>query len=86
MNSIKKLLDLLTPPKRKRTYLLLGMAVLAELVETNSLVKTTYKNLGYTEPQQLLFALGMLVFVLTVVSLAFKVLTTYAQLNFTLAR
>lgn len=64
------------------------MAVLAnpELVETNVLLSNAYKKLGFTDPQQFLFALGILVFVLLVVSLAFKALTTYAQLRFTLMR
>jgi ABC-type multidrug transport system fused ATPase/permease subunit len=64
------------------------MAVLAnpELVETNALLNAAYTRLGFTDPQQFLFALGMLVFVLLVVSLAFKALTTYVQLRFTLMR
>ena len=107
MRTIKKLLDLLTPPERKRAYLLLGMilvmalldmigvasimpfmAVLAnpELVETNSILNVVYTRLGFTDPQQFLFTLGVLVFVLLVLSLAFKALTTYAQLRFTLMR
>jgi ABC-type bacteriocin/lantibiotic exporter with double-glycine peptidase domain len=107
MRTIQKLLDLLTPSERKRTYMLLGMiltmalldtigvasimpfmAVLAnpELVETNALLYTAYTKLGFTEPRQFLFVLGMLVFVLLVVSLAFKALTTYAQLRFSLMR
>jgi ABC-type multidrug transport system fused ATPase/permease subunit len=107
MRTIQKLLDLLTPPDRKRAHLLLGMilvmalldmvgvasimpfmAVLAnpELVQTNSFLNAAYTQLGFADPQQFLFALGMLVFVLLVVSLAFKALTTYAQLRFTLMR
>lgn len=107
MRIIKKLLDLLTPPERKRGYLLLGMivimakldmvgvasimpfmAVLAnpEYVETNALLNTAYTALGFTDPQQFLFALGILVFMLLIVSMAFKALTTYAQLRFTLMR
>jgi len=64
------------------------MAVLAnpELVETNALLNAAYIQLGFTDPQQYLFALGMLVFVLLLVSLAFKALTTYAQLRFSLTR
>lgn len=64
------------------------MAVLAnpELVETNALLRTVFTQLGFTDPQQFLFALGMLVFVLLVVSLAFKALTTLAQFRFTLMR
>jgi ABC-type multidrug transport system fused ATPase/permease subunit len=107
MRTINKLLDLLTPPERKRAYLLLGMilvmalldmigvasimpfmAVLANpnLIESNTFLSAVYSQLGFTDPQQFLFALGMLVFVLLVVSLGFKALTTYAQLRFTLMR
>lgn len=64
------------------------MAVLAnpELIETNAFLNTAYTQLGFTAPQQFLFALGMFVFVLLMVSLAFKTLTTFAQLRFTLMR
>ena len=67
------------------------MAVLAnpELVETNVALKTAYAASSYFRidtPEQFLFALGILVFVLLVGSLAFKALTTYAQLRFTLMR
>ena len=90
---IKKLLDLLTPPERKRAGLLLGMigvasimpfmAVLAnpEIIETNAMLNAVYQaagqHLGIATTEQFLFALGML---------AFKALTTYAQLRFTLMR
>lgn len=98
---------MLTPPERKRAFLLLGMivvmalldmigvasimpfmAVLAdpELVETNAFLNTAFTKLGFTDSRQFLFALGMLVFVLLVVSLAFKALTTYVQMRFTLMR
>lgn len=107
MHTIKKLLDLLTAPERKRAGLLLGMilimalldmvgvasimpfmAVLAnpELVQSNKFLYAAYINLGFTDPQRFLFALGTLVFLLLVVSLAFKALTTYAQLRFALMR
>lgn len=64
------------------------MAVLAnpQLVESNVILATTYKSLGFTDPQQFLFFLGVFVFVLLVLSLGFKALTTYAQLRFTLMR
>ncbi len=64
------------------------MAVLAnpDLVKTNALLNAVYTNLGFADPQQFLFALGMLVFVLLLASLGFKALTTYAQLRFTLMR
>jgi ABC-type multidrug transport system fused ATPase/permease subunit len=107
MRTIKKILDLLTPPERKRTGLLLGMifvmamldmagvasimpfmAVLAnpELVKTNTILNVAYAKLGFADSQQFLFALGILVFVLLVVSLAFKALTTYVQLRFSMMR
>jgi ABC-type multidrug transport system fused ATPase/permease subunit len=67
------------------------MAVLAnpDLVETNSLLNLTFTaahRFGIDSTEQFLSALGMLVFMLLVVSLAFKALTTYAQLRFTLMR
>ena len=64
------------------------MAVLAnpDLVESNLTLNAVYVKLGFGDPQQFLFALGIVVFVLLVVSLAFKALTTYAQLRFTLMR
>ena len=67
------------------------MAVLAypELVQTNALLNaafTTSRYIGIHTPEQFLFALGALVFVLLVTSLAFKALTTYAQTRFALMR
>ena len=67
------------------------MAVLAnpELVQTNAILNTTFTAagaIGVTTRDQFLFLLGIMVFVLLVVSLAFKALTTYAQLRFTLMR
>ena len=67
------------------------MAVLvnAELVNTNIFLKTAYaasNNFGIDTTEQFLFALGVLVFIFLVLSLAFKMLTTYAQLRFTLMR
>jgi hypothetical protein len=67
------------------------MVVLAnpELVETNAILNTAFaasSHLGVDTPEQFLFALGIGVFVLLVGSLAFKALTTCAQLRFTLMR
>ena len=64
------------------------MAVLTnpELVETNQFLSTAFTQLGFTDPQNFLFALGSMVFVLLIFSLGFKALTTYAQLRFTLMR
>ena len=65
------------------------MAVLAnpEMIQTNAALNTAFttsRHIGIYTPGQFLFALGVLVFILLVVSLAFKALTTYAQLRFTL--
>lgn len=64
------------------------MAVLAnpQLAETNAILVLVYAGLGFTDPQSFLFFLGVVVFLVLVVSLAFKALTTYAQLRFTLMR
>ena len=67
------------------------MAVLAnpDLVKTNVLLETAYAfsgHFGVTTIEQFLFALGILVFSMLMISLAFKALTTYAQLRFTLMR
>jgi len=61
------------------------MAVLAnpEIFETNVMLNVVYQaasqHLGIATTEQFLFALGMLVLVLLVVSLAFKVLTSYKR-------
>lgn len=107
MQTLKKLLDLLTPHERRRAAMLLGMilgmsfldtfgvasiipfmAVLAnpEMVETNALLNAAYTRLGFSDPRAFLLALGQLVFVLLVASLAFKAVTTYAQMRFALMR
>lgn len=67
------------------------IAVLAdpELVQTNAVLNTAFtisRHIGIDIPEQFLFALGVLVFVLLVTSLAFKALTTYAQTRFALMR
>jgi ABC-type multidrug transport system fused ATPase/permease subunit len=67
------------------------IAVLAnpELVQTNAVLNTAFtmsSHIGIHTHEQFLFALGVLVFVLLVASLAFKALTTYAQTRFALMR
>ena len=67
------------------------MAVLAnpEVVQTNDLLNASFKlsaQLGIRTIEQFLFVLGLLVFLLLVISLAFKALTTYAQTRFALMR
>jgi ABC-type multidrug transport system fused ATPase/permease subunit len=62
------------------------MAVLAnpELVESNLILNYIYRKIGFKDTDNFLFALGLLVFILLVFSLAFKALTTYAQTRFSL--
>ena len=67
------------------------MAVLTnpELLQTNTLLKTAFAyshHIGIQTSEQFLFALGFLVFVMLVASLAFKAVTTYAQIRFVLMR
>lgn len=67
------------------------MAVLGnpELVQTNGVLNTAFlisHHIGIHTLEQFLFALGVLVFLLLVTSLAFKALTTYAQTRFVLMR
>jgi ABC-type multidrug transport system fused ATPase/permease subunit len=67
------------------------MGVLAdpELVQTNVLLNTAFKvthHIGINTIEHFLIALGVLVFVLMFISLAFKALTTYAQTRFVLMR
>ena len=64
------------------------MAVLSnpEIVETNAILKAAFKftNIyGIENSQQFLFLLGVLVFVMLVLSLFFKALTIYVQVRFT---
>ena len=63
------------------------MAVLTnpDLIETNLILNIMFqksKMFGVENNQQFLFALGILVFMLLIISLAFKALTTYQQLRF----
>lgn len=63
------------------------MAVLTNpsLIETNSILQSGYRIsaiFGIQNQQQFLFFLGIIVFILLVISLLFKSLTTYAQVRF----
>ncbi|PKN42501.1 MAG: ABC transporter ATP-binding protein [Deltaproteobacteria bacterium HGW-Deltaproteobacteria-18] len=61
------------------------MAVLAnpEVVETNKWLALVYGELGYGDPKEFLFFLGVAVFVLLLSSICFKALTQWALLRFT---
>lgn len=60
------------------------MAVLSnpQLIETNKTLVFINKALGFGDSQKFLLFLGFIVFVLLVLSLTFKALTTYALLRF----
>jgi len=67
------------------------MTVLAnpELLQTDAVLNTAFtlcRHIGIYTPEQFLFALGALIFLLLLTSLAFKALTTYAQTRFALMR
>ena len=67
------------------------IAVLAnpELVQTNSMLNTAFtysQHIGIQNTKQFLFALGLFVFAMIVISLTFKAFTTYAQTRFALMR
>ncbi len=60
-----------------------------ELVETNFILKTAYETssiIGVKNTQQFLFLLGISVFLLLIISLSFKALTSYVQVRFTTMR
>ena len=57
-----------------------------EVVETNPWLSSVYNQLGFTDPERFLFFLGLVVFVVLVVSISFKALTKWVMLRFTLMR
>ncbi len=106
MQTLNKILFLLTPDERKKAVLLLlmiivmalldmigvasilpFMAVLTNpsLIESNIILNFMFRTssaLGVENNQQFLFALGVLVFVTLLISLIFKALTHYVQVQF----
>jgi ABC-type multidrug transport system fused ATPase/permease subunit len=62
------------------------MAVLAtpQLIETNAILAAVYTGLGFADSQSFMFFLGISVFVVLVLSQAFKAIATYVQLRFVL--
>lgn len=60
-----------------------------ELIETNLLLSKAFfiaNRFGFYTKSEFLFVLGILVFILLLISLSFKALTSYAQLHFALMR
>ena len=110
MQTLKKLLFILTPNELKHAGLLLVMILIMalldmigiasilpfisvltnpDIIETNSILNIMFqkaKMFGVETNQEFLFILGVTVFVLLVVSILFKALTTYVQLRFVLMR
>ena len=67
------------------------MAVLSspDLINTNIILNTSFKAtsvFGVKNEQEFIFALGVFVFILLILSLAFKALTTYALVRFSQMR
>ena len=110
MQTIKKILFILSIAERKQAGLVLlmilimafldmlgvasimpFMAVLAnpEIVETNMILNAVYNKshiLGVSTIQQFMFLLGSLVFVMLVITLSVKALTTFVQTRFIFMR
>jgi ABC-type multidrug transport system fused ATPase/permease subunit len=57
-----------------------------QLIETNQILSMLYKLGNFQTHQEFFFILGLLVFLMLTSSLAFKALTTYFQIRFTLMR
>ena len=60
-----------------------------QIIETNQFIFYLYQKsnvLGVTTIDQFLFFLGISVFILLIISLTLRALTTYAQIHFTLMR
>lgn len=64
------------------------MAVLAnpQVVDSNAYLSATYAALGFTATEPFLFFLGVMVFVVLVLSISFKALTTWSLTHFTQMR
>jgi ABC-type multidrug transport system fused ATPase/permease subunit len=110
MQTIKKILFLLSPDERLSAFFLMlmilimalldligvasilpFMAVLTSpsLIETNIFLHNMFefsKIFGIENNQQFLFALGVLVFLLLIISLSFKALLSYVQVRFIMMR
>ena len=110
MQTIKKLLYLLSSKERKSAFFLLLMIFLMALldmigvasilpfmavvtnpglIETNIFLKNLFNYLnifGVENNQHFIFTLGIMVFILLIVSLVFKAFTTYVQTRFVMMR
>ncbi len=62
----------------------IGVLANPQLVESNFFLNTAYKSLGFVDPTIFLFFLGLVAFVLLILSLAFKAFYIYLQTRFAL--
>lgn len=104
LDTIVRILGLLTPRERRRGFLVLGMILVMALLETVGVASIVpfmavltdpriseqqpqlswlYERLGFTEVRTFQLFLGLVMFAVLAVSVAFKALTTYALLRFT---
>ena len=60
----------------------MGVLVNPEVIETNRWLNTLYVTLDFASPERFLFFLGVVVFVLLVISISFKAVTTWAIRHF----
>ncbi|MDA9138851.1 ABC transporter ATP-binding protein/permease [Candidatus Pelagibacter ubique] len=110
MQTLKKILDFLTPVEKKQAFLLLILilcmalldvigiasvlpfiAVLSnpELIETSAALNYLYQAssiLGVGSNKQFMLALGVVVFLLLIISLILRSFTAYAQVRYALMR
>ncbi len=106
METLKKILYILTPGERKHAGLvvimisimalldMIGVASILpfmavvtnpDIIQTNTILNEAFQisnRFGVENNRQFLFALGICVFLLLVISLTFKALTSYVQLRF----
>jgi ABC-type multidrug transport system fused ATPase/permease subunit len=64
----------------------IAVAANPELIETNVYLSRIYIYFGFSDRKSFLFILGLMAFILLVISMIFKALTTYAQLRFSVMR
>ena len=65
---------------------LMALLIEPEVVESNRYLNIIYKQFGFKNIESFQIFAGLTVFLLLIISMAFKALTTYMQLRFTMAR
>ena len=64
----------------------MAVVVNPEIIDTNLILKSIFNELGFANKNSFLIFLGIMVFVIMIISLSFKALTIYAQVRFTRMR